>query len=195
MEVISRSRHPKRVDTSIVSTLDIGKVCLCDTNRRLYHKDPCPEGEENYSKVVIRNQMDMDKEREYGSERKMSSKPRWDNWHVRLPNPKDQQRAIDLFQRSGAETKSDFVRARILGESFKVITVDKSAVEYYRKLSELTAQIHKIGVLYNQTVRAINSYHSVKTAQILLEKLEHLSVQIIALQEQTISLTIDYRKK
>ena len=76
-----------------------------------------------------------------------------------------------------------------------MITVDKSAVEYYRKLSELTAQIHKIGVLYNQTVRAINSYHSVKTAQILLEKLEYLSDQIIALQEQAISLTIDYRRK
>ena len=120
---------------------------------------------------------------------------RWDRWDTRLPNLKDQQRAIDLFQRSGAETKSDFVRARILGEHFKVIMVDKSAVEYYRKLSELTAQIHKIGVLYNQTVRAINSYHSVKTAQILLEKLAKLSAQIIALQEQAISLTIDYRKK
>ena len=45
----------------------------------------------------------------------------------------------------------------------------RQAVEYYRKLSELTAQIHKIGVLYNPAVRAINSYHSVKTAQILLE--------------------------
>ena len=56
MEVISRSRHPIRVDTSIVSTLDIGKVCLCNTNRRLYHKDPCPEGEMNYSKVVIKKQ-------------------------------------------------------------------------------------------------------------------------------------------
>ena len=120
---------------------------------------------------------------------------RWDRWDTRLPKPKDQQRAIDLFQRSGAETKSDFVRARILGEHFKVITVDKSAVEYYRKLSELTTQIHKIGVLYNQTVRAINSYHSVKTAQILLERLEKLSAQIIVLQEQAISLTIDYRKK
>ena len=139
--------------------------------------------------------MDMDKERERRSERKRAEKPRWDNWHVRLPNPKDQQRAIDLFHKSGAETKSDFVRGRILGESFKVITVDKSAVEYYRKLSELMAQIHKIGVLYNQTVRAINSYHSVKTAQILLEKLEKLSAQIIALQEQAIRLTIDYRKK
>ena len=124
----------------------------------------------------------MTMKEEYSLERKAAEKPRWDNWHVRLPNPKDQQKAIDLFQRSGAETKLDFVRGRILGESFKVITVDKSAVEYYRRLSELTAQVHKIGVLYNQTVRAINSYHSVKTAKILLEKLERLSAQIIALQ-------------
>ena len=136
----------------------------------------------------------MNEQTERDRKRKELNKPRWDNWHVRLPDPKDQRRAIDLFHKSGAETKSDFVRARILGEHFKVITVDKSAVEYYRKLSELTAQIHKIGVLYNQTVRAINSYHSVKTAQILLEKLEQLSAQIIALQEQAISLTIDYRK-
>ena len=131
----------------------------------------------------------MNKKEEHRSERKTSEKPRWDNWHVRLPNPKDQQLAIDLFQRSGAEPKSDFVRGRILGEHFKVITVDKSAVEYYRKLSELTAQIHKIGVLYNQTVRTINSYHSVKTAQILLEKLEKLSAQIITLQQRAIQLT------
>ena len=136
----------------------------------------------------------MNEQTERDRKRKELNKPRWDNWHVRLPDPKDQQRAIELFHKSGAETKSDFVRARILGEHFKVITVDKSAVEYYRKLSELTAQIHKIGVLYNQAVRAINSYHSVKTAQILLEKLEQLSAQIIALQEQAISLTIDYSK-
>ena len=139
--------------------------------------------------------MDMDKERERRSERKRAEKPRWDNWHVRLPNPKDQQRAIDLFHKSGAETKSDFVRGRIFGESFKVITVDKSAVEYYRKLSELTAQIHKIGVLYNQTVRAINSYHSVKTAQLLLEKLENLSLQIIMLQQKTIQLTEQFDRR
>ena len=112
-----------------------------------------------------------------------------------FPISKTSKKAIDLFQRSGAETKSDFVRGRILGDSFKIITVDKSAVEYYRKLSELTAQIHKIGVLYNQVVRAINAYHSVKTAQIMLEKLERLSAQIIELQQKTIDLTIDYRSK
>ena len=131
----------------------------------------------------------MNKQTERNNGRKAPDKPRWDNWHVRLPNPKDQQRAINLFHKSGAETKSDFVRGRILGEHFKVITVDKSAVEYYRKLSELIAQIHKIGVLYNQTVRAINSYHSVKTAQLLLEKLEKLSAQITTLQQRAIQLT------
>ena len=139
--------------------------------------------------------MASDKSRKRVAKKYGNMPDKWDDWHVRLPDPKDQIRVIDLYHKSGSMSKSEFVRARLLGEHFKVITVDKSAVEYYRKLSELTAQIHKIGVLYNQIVRAINSYHSVKTAQIMLEKLQNLSVQIIALQEQAINLTIDYRKK
>ena len=139
--------------------------------------------------------MASDKSRKRVAKKYGNMPDKWDDWHVRLPDPKDQIRVIDLYHKSGAMSKSEFVRARLLGEHFKVITVDKSAVEYYRKLSELTAQIHKIGVLYNQIVRAINSYHSIKTAQIMLEKLEKLSAQIIALQEQAINLTIDYRKK
>ena len=87
------------------------------------------------------------------------------------------------------------MRARLLDESFKVITVDKVAVEYYWKLSQLTAQIHKIGILYNQTVKAINSYHSVKAAQVMLQRLEQFSQQIITLEQQAISLTLDYRKR
>ena len=121
--------------------------------------------------------------------------PRWDRWHIRIPNPKDQQKLIELYQRSGAKTKSDFLRARLLDESFKVIIEDESAEEYYRKLSSITAQIQKIGILYNQTVKAINSYHSVKAAQILLQRLGQYSQQIITLEQLAISLTLDYRKR
>ena len=121
--------------------------------------------------------------------------PRWDRWHIRIPNPEDQQKLIELCRRSGAKTKSDFLRARLLDESFKVITEDESAVEYYHKLSSITAQIQKIGILYNQTVRAINSYHSVKAAQVMLQRLEQFSQQIITLEQQAISLTLDYRKR
>ena len=121
--------------------------------------------------------------------------PRWDRWHIRIPNPKDQQKLIELYRRSGAKTKSDFLRARLLDESFKVIIEDESAEEYYRKLSNITARIQKIGILYNQTVRAINSYHSVKAAQGMLQRLEQFTQQIITLEQQAISLTLDYRKR
>ena len=41
MEVNYPKRTPLQVDASFASTLDIGKVCLCNTNLQLYHKDPC----------------------------------------------------------------------------------------------------------------------------------------------------------
>ena len=120
---------------------------------------------------------------------------RWDRWDTRLPSTKEQETVIALFHKSGAKTKSDFVRDRLLDKSFKIITEDKSTVEYYRKLSNITALIQKIGILYNQTVKAINSYHSVKAAQILLQRLEQYSRQIINLEQLAISLTLDYRKR
>ena len=121
--------------------------------------------------------------------------PRWDRWHIRIPNPEDQKKLIELYRKSGAKTKSDFLRARLLDESFKVITVDESAVEYYRKLSSITARIQKISILYNQTVKAINSYHSVKAAQVLLQRLEQFSQQIITLEQLAIELTWEYQKR
>ena len=121
--------------------------------------------------------------------------PRWDRWDTRMPNVKDQLRAIDLYNKSGAISKSDFVRARILGESFKVIPVDKSAVEYYRKLSELTAQVHRIGTNYNQVVRLMHLYTAEKSVKALLQELILLTKELTVLQEQTVSLTVDYRKK
>ena len=88
-----------------------------------------------------------------------------------MPEVKDQLRAIDLYNKSGAISKSDFVRARILGESFKVITVDRSTVEYHRKLSELAVQVHKIGTNYNQVVQLMHLYTADKSVKALLHEL------------------------
>ena len=95
--------------------------------------------------------MASDKSRKRVAKKYGDMPDKWDDWHVRLPDPKDQIRVIDLYHKSGSMSKSEFVRARLLGEHFKVITVDKSAVEYYRKLSELTAQVHKMRPLQNLT--------------------------------------------
>lgn len=70
----------------------------------------------------------------------------------------------DILNKVFKDKSEDIYEKSLLLQYLNLKTkIDKSAVEYYRKLSELTAQIHKIGVLYNQTVRAINSYRSIKT--------------------------------
>ena len=115
--------------------------------------------------------------------------PRWDRLHIRIPNFEDQQKLIRLYRKSGAKTKSDFVRARLLGETFKVITEDPSKELYLEKLSEIVAMTHKIGVLYNEAVKALNTYHSVATAQRMLDKLKTYSQVLIRLQQQAVLLT------
>ena len=121
--------------------------------------------------------------------------PHWDRWDTRMPNVKDQLRAIDLYNKSGAISKSDFVRARILGESFKVITVDKSAVEYYRKLSELTAQVHKIGTNYNQVVRLMHLYTAENSVKALLQELIQQTKELTVLKEKTLKLSNEYKDR
>lgn len=118
--------------------------------------------------------------------------PKWDRWHIRIPNLEDQQKVIELFQKSGAKTKSDYLRARLLGESFKVITEDKSDEKYLRDLSNIISQIYKISIFYNEAVKTLNCYHSTATAQRMLHKLESYSEAIIKLQVQAIKLTEEY---
>ena len=119
--------------------------------------------------------------------------PKWDAFHFRLPDSRDQLRLIELFKRSGARTKTEYIRARILDEHFRVVTVDKSREDFVRRLTEFTAALNKIGVLYNQAVRAINTYHSPKAAVVMLRKLEGYAADILRLQERVIALTESFR--
>ena len=119
--------------------------------------------------------------------------PKWDAFHFRLPDSRDQLRLIELFKRSGARTKTEYIRARILDEHFRVVTVDKSREDFARRLTEFSAALNKIGVLYNQAVRAINTYHSSKTAIVMLRKLEGYAADIHRLQERVIALTESFR--
>ena len=139
--------------------------------------------------------MASDKSRKRVAKKYGDMPDKWDDWHVRLPDPKDQIRVIDLYHKSGSMSKSDFVRARLLGEHFKVIAVDKSAVEYYRKLSELTAQVHNIGTNYNQVVRLMHLYTAEQSVKALLRELINLTNEIKSIQEQAMDLTIEFRKK
>ena len=134
----------------------------------------------------------MKKQKQKKPDGRCATCPRWDRWHIRIPNSEDQQKLIRLYRKSGAKTKSDYLRARLLGESFKVITEDKSDEKYLRDLSNIISQIYKISIFYNEAVKTLNCYHSTATAQRMLHKLESYSEAIIKLQVQAIKLTEEY---
>lgn len=120
---------------------------------------------------------------------------RWDRWHIRRPSPEDQKKFIELYRKSGAKTKSDFLRVRLLDESFKVITKDRSVKPYLRELGTILTKLRIIGVHHNEAVKTLNSYHTVATAQRMIHKLEIYSEAILKLQVQVIQLTIAFNNR
>lgn len=121
--------------------------------------------------------------------------PRWERWHIRTPDPEDHQKVIDLYRKSGAKTKNDYLRGRLSNESFKVITENKSAEPYLHELSSIIALTRKMGILYNEAVKTLNAYYSVATVQRMLRKFEVYSEALIKLQMQVIQLTMVYQAK
>ena len=137
----------------------------------------------------------MKKQKQKKPDGRCATCPRWDRWHIRTSNSANQQTLIKLYQKSGAKTKSDYVRARLLGEAFKIITEEPPKEPYLEKLSEIVSMTHKIGMLYNEAVKALNTYHSVATAQQQLCKLETYSQLLIRLQQQAVQLTKSLRDR
>ena len=136
----------------------------------------------------------MKKQKQKKPDGRCATCPRWDRWHIRIPKPEEQKKLIELYRKSGAKTKSHYVRGRLLNESFKVITEDKSSEPYLRELGNIITKLRVIGVSYNEAVKTLNSYHTVATAQRMIRKLEVYSEAIIRLQVQAIQLTMVFNK-
>ena len=113
---------------------------------------------------------------------------------VRL-NSEDNARFLTLFEQSGMRTKAHFIVARIFNKEFKVININKSAVDYYTRLTSLYSQFRAVGVNYNQVVKALNSNFTEKKALAFLYRLEKQTMELVALNKQIIELTKEFEQK
>lgn len=77
--------------------------------------------------------------------------------HVLYLNDRENVRFLSQWEQSGVTSKSRFIAARLFGEPFRVVKVDKSAVEYCARLTEFYAQFRAVAVNYNQVVKALHS--------------------------------------
>ena len=134
----------------------------------------------------------MDKKNKGGRNPKLD--PVTNRYSVNFSSEED-MRFLKMFDRSGMTSKSAFIKARIFGEPFHVVTFDKSQHEYYAKLSEFHSQFRMVGNNYNQTLKELKSHFSERRAMVLVCKLEKCMMQFVQIMHEVIELTNRYEKR
>ena len=92
---------------------------------------------------------------------------------------KEYNEFLTKFERSGMTSKSAFIKARIFGEPFHVVTFDKSQHEYYAKLSDFHSQFRMVGNNYNKTLKELKTRFSERRAMALVYRLEKYMMQLV----------------
>lgn len=64
---------------------------------------------------------------------------------------------LSMKETAGVQSQSAFIKARIFNETFRVIKVDRSLLDYYQKLTTLYGQFRSVGINYNQVVVALKA--------------------------------------
>ena len=102
---------------------------------------------------------------------------------------------LTLFEQSGLQSKARFIAARVFGDEFRVVKIDRSAMEYVTKLTSFYAQFRSVGVNYNQVVKELHSNFSEKKALALLYKLEKVTIELVETGKKIQELSEEFKEK
>ena len=127
-----------------------------------------------------------------GRNRKLD--PATNRYSVNFSSEED-MRFLKMFDHSGMTSKSAFIKARIFGEPFHVVTFDKSQHEYYAKLSDFHAQFRMVGNNYNQTLKELKCHFSERRAMALVCKLEKCMIQLVQIMHKVKDMTDEYQER
>lgn len=108
--------------------------------------------------------------KKYRGGRKPVADPAVFRYSIKL-NSADNAKFEALFIKSGLTEKSGFIKTMIFGRKIKVVKVDKAAMDYYMRLTNIYVQYKAVGVNYNQVVKAVKANFDKKRAMSLLYKL------------------------
>lgn len=104
-------------------------------------------------------------------------------------------RFLTLFETSGMNIKAHFITACIFQKGITTIKIDKTAIEYYVRLTALFGQFRAVGVNYNQVVKILYRNFSEKKASAYLYKLEKQTAELAVLCQKIIQLTAEFEEK
>lgn len=101
---------------------------------------------------------------------------------------------LTLYEKSGVHSMASFIKTRIFNETFRVVEVDGSLLEYTQQLSSFYNQYRAIEVNYNQTVATLKSKFEERKALAMLYKLEQQTMELVQISRQISSISQEFRK-
>lgn len=104
-------------------------------------------------------------------------------------------RFLAMYEKSGAYARAVFLKAHFFGKPFRVLTTDKTLLDYCTKLSAFHAQYRMVGNNYNQAVKELRCHFSEKKAMALLYKLEQCTKELAAITRQVVELSREFQEK
>ena len=110
-------------------------------------------------------------------------------------NDKDNAIFLSLYEQSGLSDKARFITSCIFNRQLKVVKIDKSAMDYYMRLTTFYGQFRAIGVNYNQVVKALKAVFTEKKALAFLYKLEKATRDLVEINQKIIALTEEFEQK
>lgn len=126
--------------------------------------------------------------------RELKANPSVFRYSVNL-NETENARFLASFIKSGLRNKSKFIASMILGREMKIVKIDKAAMDYYMRLTNIFAHYQAVGVNYNQTVKAIKANFGDKRAMTLLYKLEKETIKLVGLSQEVLRLSKEFEEK
>ena len=108
---------------------------------------------------------------------------------------REHARFLDFFEQSGLQSKAAFIKARVFGDSFRVVRTDRGTLEYVAKLTQFHGQFRAVGTNYNQIVKELHTHFSEKKALALLYKLEAATLELAVIGRQVVELSEEFSKR
>jgi len=99
---------------------------------------------------------------------------------------------LSLFEQSGMNIMAHFITACIFQKTITTVKIDKTAMDYYVRLTGLFGQFRAIGVNYNQLIKMLYTNFTEKKAGAYLYRLEKQTMELSALAKKIIQLTEDF---
>ena len=89
---------------------------------------------------------------------------------------------------SGSKSRSEYLKTVVFNRSIRVVTVDKGLEESWKILNDLQCQYRKFGNNYNQIVKVLHTTFGEKKALAMLYKLENLTIELVKINKEIISV-------